>query len=369
MSKRSTIEDVLSPRAIAVRRRFEIPVLVAALAVVPVIFVESTSTSSSVLQAAYWANWAIWAAFLVEYIAVVSVTERRWAYTKKAWLDVLVIVVSFPALPAVLASTRLVRLTRLTRVLRLLRLLRLAAVMSRGARAAGAVFRTRGVGYVAVITLLVALGIGGTFSILEGTPILDGLWWSLVTVTTVGYGDMFPITPGGRIAASFLMILGIGLVAYITAAVAAHFVESEDSELAGELRLLHERLDRIEQALSTTEPPGFEPGHETSSTRRSDGHPDCEVLISMIATARALGESFAENCHSPRNPVGEVRIRSPYRHTGSCLLSLKRLSGPPLLLTYFHVFPTTSASTGTLPLSMNCEWSKAGSTESHGTSA
>jgi voltage-gated potassium channel len=252
MAKRSAIEDVLPPRAVEVRRRFEIPVLIAALAVVPVIFIESTSSAPSLIQTAYWANWAIWAAFLVEYIAVMSVTDRRWAYTKRAWLDVLVIVVSFPALPAFLASTRLLRLTRLTRVLRLLRLLRLAAVMTRGSRAAGAIFRTRGIGYVAVITLLVALGIGGTFSILEGTPMMDGLWWSLVTVTTVGYGDMFPVTPGGRIAATFLMILGIGLVAYITAAVAAHFVENEDSELVGELRSLHDRLDRIEVALGTS---------------------------------------------------------------------------------------------------------------------
>lgn len=267
---KKTIEDVLSPRAISVRRRFEVPVLVAAIAVVPVMFIESTSTSTSLLQLAYWANWAIWAAFVVEYLAVITVADRRWAYTKRAWLDVLVIVVSFPALPALLASTRLVRLTRLTRVLRLLRLVRLAAVMTRGARAAGAVFRTRGVGYVAVITLLVALGIGGTFSILEGTPMLDGLWWSLVTVTTVGYGDMFPVTPGGRLAASILMILGIGLVAYITAAVAAHFVESDDSELARELRVLHERLDRIERAIGAGKRQLSEASEEVGPLNPSD---------------------------------------------------------------------------------------------------
>ncbi|MEX1004271.1 MAG: potassium channel family protein [Acidimicrobiia bacterium] len=264
MTKRLAIENVLSPEAVAVRRRFEVPVLVAALAVVPVMFIEATTGSAALLQTAYWANWAIWAAFLVEYVAVMAVTEQRWMYTKKAWLDVLVIVVSFPALPALLASTRLIRLTRLTRVLRLLRLLRLAAVMTRGARAAGAIFRTRGIGYVAVITLLVALGIGGTFSILEKTPMVDGLWWSLVTVTTVGYGDMFPVTPGGRIAASLLMILGIGLVAYITAAVAAHFVESEDSDLARELRLLHERLDRIERAMGTAVQPRSEAAADSS---------------------------------------------------------------------------------------------------------
>ena len=256
MSPSNTFDEVLTERAAAARRRFEVPVLLAALAVVPVMFIEASATSETALTLAYWANWAIWLAFTVEYVTVMALTDRRWAYTKKAWLDVFVIIVSFPALPAVLASTRLLRLTRLTRVLRLLRLVRLAAVMSRGGRAAGAIFRTRGVGYVAILTILVALGVGGAFALLEGSPMVDGLWWALVTVTTVGYGDMFPVTPGGRIAASVLMILGIGFVAFITAAVAAHFVENEDSELAVELRRVNERLDRIETALDHREHPG-----------------------------------------------------------------------------------------------------------------
>ena len=70
-------------------------------------------------------------------------TDDRWAYTRKAWLDLTIIVVSFPFLPALLASTRLLRLTRLTRVLRLLRLVRLAAVMTRGTSAVKAIWKTR----------------------------------------------------------------------------------------------------------------------------------------------------------------------------------------------------------------------------------
>jgi len=59
----------------------------------------------------------------------------------------------------------------------------------------------------------------------------DGLWWALTTVTTVGYGDRYPVSTEGRFIAFFLMVLGISLLGVMTATVAAWFVKmSEDSE-------------------------------------------------------------------------------------------------------------------------------------------
>ena len=101
-----------------------------------------------------------------------------------------------------------------------------------------------------MLTVLMALGLGGVFAVVEEVSVVDGLWWAVVTLTTVGYGDVFPVTAAGRLSASLLMLLGIGFVAFITASVAAYFVDNdEDSALAEELRRLHQRLDRIEHAL------------------------------------------------------------------------------------------------------------------------
>ena len=54
----------------------------------------------------------------------------------------------------------------------------------------------------------------------------DGIWWALVTITTVGYGDITPLTTLGRVVASSLMLLGLGLIATITAIVSAKFIQN-----------------------------------------------------------------------------------------------------------------------------------------------
>ena len=98
----------------------------------------------------------------------------------------------------------------------------------------------------------------------------DALWWSFVTVTTVGYGDFFPVTTGGRITACFVMGTGLLTLAVVTAQVASSFVAQGSSRAAPApqdeaarrevtLAELDQRLARIERLLTPT-PPGNAPG-------------------------------------------------------------------------------------------------------------
>ena len=86
-----------------------------------------------------------------------------------------------------------------------------------------------------------------------------GLWWSVQTVTTVGYGDVTPSTAAGRVLAAIVMLFGIGFLTVITAAITGAFVSrsarereaGSDSEPLSHDHLhdIHERLDRIEAML------------------------------------------------------------------------------------------------------------------------
>jgi voltage-gated potassium channel len=94
------------------------------------------------------------------------------------------------------------------------------------------------------------------------------LWWSIETATTVGYGDFFPVTAGGRAVASVVMLVGIAAFSIVTAAIATWFVGSAARrvrQLVGEagqlerrgkrdatdeIRALHDRFDRLEHLLT-----------------------------------------------------------------------------------------------------------------------
>ncbi len=85
----------------------------------------------------------------------------------------------------------------------------------------------------------------------------DGLWWAIQTVTTVGYGDLVPTSTTGRLVAALVMIVGIGFLTVITAAITSAFVESarrrlqgtETDTLAAKLDQIASRLDAIEAGL------------------------------------------------------------------------------------------------------------------------
>jgi len=91
----------------------------------------------------------------------------------------------------------------------------------------------------------------------------DALWWAIVTVTTVGYGDRFPVTEGGRAVATILMLVGIGLIGVLTATVASLFVKEHTdankeefrkghADLGQQLSVISDRLADVERRLGAT---------------------------------------------------------------------------------------------------------------------
>lgn len=172
-------------------------------------------------------------------------------------LEVVIVVLTPPFLPSSLQAIRALRL------LRLVRLLRLAQVARR-------VFSIQGLRYVALLAVLTALGGGAAFAAAErGHSTWDGVWWAVETMTTVGYGDLYPKTTAGRFIGIVVMLVGIGFIAILTGAVAQRFLSAEvqalEVEVAGEaesiegildeVRAVRERLGELEARVQRLVPP------------------------------------------------------------------------------------------------------------------
>lgn len=127
-------------------------------------------------------------------------------------------------------------------------------------------------GVIVTATTVVVVAGGVLMRLLDHGEYADiwvGMWWALQTVTTVGYGDVTPKQPVGRIIATFVMLQGIAFLAITTAAITSTFVaraskeretardaDEDDAELRIEARLkgIDERLDRLEKLLQARQP-------------------------------------------------------------------------------------------------------------------
>jgi voltage-gated potassium channel len=235
-------------------RRFDVPVLVAALLVIPVIVVEQSDAGEPWRAVAAILNWSIWLVFALELGTMLAVVPNRWRWLRTHPLEVIVVVLTPPFLPASLQAARVLRLLRVLRVLRLMTALR-------------KLYTFEGLRYAALVAVMTALGGGAAFSAVEQghneavTNTWDGVFWAVTTMTTVGYGDIYPRTDGGRLIAIAVMIVGIGFLSMLIGAAAERFVspdiaeaeekvatEVEDSEadVLREIEEISERLRRVE---------------------------------------------------------------------------------------------------------------------------
>jgi voltage-gated potassium channel len=216
----------------------DVAVVMAALATIPLTLLQEHGVSSSALGAT---EWVVWGTFALEFLVFVASSPRTRVFRLSTVGKLAVVVLSFPPLPNFLALVSLARL---------LRLLRLTGVTARALSGLKEVLGRRGLVHVTAITILLVLAGGACLSILEPQTVKggygDGIWWAVVTVTTVGYGDISPTTLWGRLIAVALMLVGMGLMSTLAASITTHFVQQTSNT---DMRDLTERLGRIERML------------------------------------------------------------------------------------------------------------------------
>jgi voltage-gated potassium channel len=247
-------------RSASVARLFERLVLLASLLVIPAIVVDSSHASAELKRTASLLNWGIWLVFVAEMVTMLALVPDRRRWLRENPLNVAIVVVTVPFLPASLQAARVFRLARLVRLALVLRLARRLLSPS-------------GLRYAAALLAWSVLGGAAAFQAAEQTArhppsLWDSIWWAMATVTTVGYGDVKAHTVLGRLVGIALMLVGIGFVAVLTAAIAQRFLQGEaerieasesrieagEAEIAEEFRELAERLARLEARILRERP-------------------------------------------------------------------------------------------------------------------
>jgi voltage-gated potassium channel len=198
--------------------------------------------------------------FAIDYFYRLSQAQKKWLFFKSNIFD-LVAIMPFDKAFRLARLARLVRLarlsrtTRLTRVTKLARLARIFLFVRKFTVNLRGILKTNGLQYVLVFTaILVLLGAISIFTLEPGMETFgDALWWSLVTATTVGYGDISPESSGGRIVAAILMLVGIGMIGMVTGSIATYFVSRLSSDNETKKSVASEQIDYVKTKLDELE--------------------------------------------------------------------------------------------------------------------
>ncbi|GEA50802.1 ion transporter [Vibrio inusitatus NBRC 102082] len=191
--------------------------------------------------------------FLVDFFQRFYRAPDKLQYMKWGWIDLLS---SIPLVDA-LRYGRFVHLVRFLRILKAVRSTKLILYY---------LFRNRRSGTFSIVAsvsvLVVIFGAIGILQFEKGLPDSnihsagDALWWSFVTITTVGYGDFYPVTTQGRMVAAVLMTAGVGLFGTFTGLVANWFMteteQAENTERAtvrAEIKDLHMKIDELKELI------------------------------------------------------------------------------------------------------------------------
>ena len=193
-------------------------------------------------------------------------SKRGYFFGGRGWLDLIGSIPSF----GIFKYAALLRLARLSRLARITRLLR--GQNKRELVRDIVENRSQYAVFVTLILAMIVLVLSSVFVLqfeskspnANITTGGDALWWSVVTITTVGYGDFYPVTPGGRIIGFIVMIAGVGIIASLASILASILIPTptNDEAATGEITDLRRKLDDIHLELralraaqSAKEPP------------------------------------------------------------------------------------------------------------------
>jgi voltage-gated potassium channel len=201
------------------------------------VLLESVASFRQNYQKAFLiSEWVITGIFTIEYIFRIWIVKKPWKYIFSFFgiIDFLAVIPTFIGL--VLVGYQSILVIRVLRLLRVFRILKLTRYSLAGRMLKTALWASREkISVFLFSVLLLVIIIGTLMYLIEGesrgfTSIPQSIYWAIVTLTTVGYGDIIPHTPVGQFLASIVMILGYGIIAVPTGIVTAEMIKPSEKQ-------------------------------------------------------------------------------------------------------------------------------------------
>jgi voltage-gated potassium channel len=216
------------------RRFTDVPLIALAIGSLPLLLLETVSERLSFgdRQFLVIVNVVVFVAFLIDYVVEIFLSTDRWLYVKTEWTSLAIVVSQGLALLPALGILGIARVVRALRpVLFIGRLLVIGASQGKEVRN---VLRTRALSLALSVAGFVWITSAVGFTLAEDVgngrridSFGDALWWSASTISTVGYGDIYPVTQVGRIIAVLTMIVGVSTFGVLTAKIASTLIRPE----------------------------------------------------------------------------------------------------------------------------------------------
>lgn len=224
----------------------ELAILILTILVLSALVADTvTALPKEIAQIIRWMDTMVCAVFLVDFAVRFHRAESKLTFMKWGWLD---LIASIPNIDF-LRWGRLVRVLRIIRLLRAIRSVqRILQMLLRNSTETG--FVSIGLtAFLLVIFSSVSILICETGAESNIKCAEDAVWWSVTTMTTVGYGDKYPVSTEGRILGMVLMTAGVGLFGGLSGLVASFLLGARDKR-APEHREILDRLEQLQRAVA-----------------------------------------------------------------------------------------------------------------------
>ncbi|NQN50552.1 potassium channel family protein [Streptococcus suis] len=195
-------------------------------------------------------DWLLWFIFVCDYFINLYFADDSIEYIQNHILE-LIAIIPFDSFFSFL------RLGRLARLFRLVKVARIFALSNRFWDTVNRLLHTNSLSKVLLLNISAVLTSSVLLSIIEGKSFFDAVWWSIVTMTTVGYGDIVPQDTISKIIAILLMLVGICTFGMVTSTITRFFSETERETkldlLLARVEEQNEKLDRLEKKIEYLE--------------------------------------------------------------------------------------------------------------------